>query len=329
MPEIEMSFPAKGIDLSTGYDKQPPFTTPIGENVRAFDSEAMRARGGSRPGLARYIDAQVGGVSSVIQHLNIIVDPTVDALLDNFDYDDDSDDGDNSGGIDDPSSGGRGRGRRIRRGGTGRQPNKSKKKTPKLTWSNPSDIRSYIPLTGTQLNCTATDPVTAATVAGTFTYAPLHGTVLPVGNGHKLSTTFVPTDTTTYNTYRRKPYRVFVPAEPRRYINGQLVGRWTTVYTNEPNRKRVTINVLASDIDPITSVHYHGIVSSNPFSDARVIVGTVLLVINGGAPVSLGGSGVLTNLADSANPLDDVEVVWPGKTTPNQGPPYGYFFVGS
>lgn len=110
---VDMPFPLKGLNVSTEYDLQPGMTSPEALNVRAFEPETARARGGQRPGLVRYIDQTVNGVH-LIQHLNAIVDPTTDALLDNYDY-----------GGDDAYDDGSGL-RLIRPGGTGRQPNKNK-----------------------------------------------------------------------------------------------------------------------------------------------------------------------------------------------------------
>ena len=66
------------------------------------------------------------------------------------------------------------------------------KATPTVTWSNPADIIVGTPLGSVQLNATAS-------VAGSFTYTPPSGTVLPVGL-HTLSVAFMPTDTTNYNS---------------------------------------------------------------------------------------------------------------------------------
>ena len=48
-------------------------------------------------------------------------------------------------------------------------------------------------LSATQLNATCT-------VAGTFVYSPVLGTVLNAGSGQTLGVTFTPTDTTDYST---------------------------------------------------------------------------------------------------------------------------------
>jgi hypothetical protein len=67
------------------------------------------------------------------------------------------------------------------------------KATPVITWANPSAILYPVSLTGTQLDATANVP-------GSFNYNPPAGTVLSVGSGQTLSTTFTPADTGDYNT---------------------------------------------------------------------------------------------------------------------------------
>ena len=52
-------------------------------------------------------------------------------------------------------------------------------------------------LSGTQLNATATG--ISGSLAGTFVYTPVAGTVLSVGTNQPLSVSFTPTDTTDYN----------------------------------------------------------------------------------------------------------------------------------
>ena len=64
--------------------------------------------------------------------------------------------------------------------------------TPKITWAKPAAITSGTALSAKQLDATAS-------VAGTFVYSPLSGTVLAVGT-QTLSVTFTPTDTTDYTT---------------------------------------------------------------------------------------------------------------------------------
>lgn len=117
----ELTFPVGGIDRQAEWELQPKGTTPAGVNVRAFDPDLSRARGGSRPGLAKYINAMVGGNDSLIQMLDYIVDPTTPALLTSDDL--------TGATIDDPSDNPTGDlrnpGRRIRAGGSGVQPNRN------------------------------------------------------------------------------------------------------------------------------------------------------------------------------------------------------------
>ncbi|MGA3127081.1 MAG: MBG domain-containing protein [Candidatus Korobacteraceae bacterium] len=74
--------------------------------------------------------------------------------------------------------------------------------TPTITWATPAGITYGTALSGTQLNATSSWTVggTAGPVAGTFTYTPPLGQVLPAGNGQTLSVSFAPTDTTDYTT---------------------------------------------------------------------------------------------------------------------------------
>ena len=63
---------------------------------------------------------------------------------------------------------------------------------PRLSWPTPLAITQGTPLGALQLNATAS-------VAGTFTYNPPAGTVLPAGT-HTLTATFVPADLSLYRT---------------------------------------------------------------------------------------------------------------------------------
>ena len=57
----DLPFPLHGIDRSLGFSSQPGGTTPTGQNVRAHEPRSARAKGGSRPGLSRFIDSSLGG----------------------------------------------------------------------------------------------------------------------------------------------------------------------------------------------------------------------------------------------------------------------------
>ena len=64
--------------------------------------------------------------------------------------------------------------------------------TPVITWATPAPITAGAALSATQLNATTT-------VAGSFAYSPVAGTVLTAGS-HTLTTTFTPTNTTLYTS---------------------------------------------------------------------------------------------------------------------------------
>jgi FG-GAP-like repeat/Bacterial Ig-like domain (group 3) len=69
--------------------------------------------------------------------------------------------------------------------------------TPILNWPTPAAIAVGTPLSGTQLDATAT--YQGATLPGTFAYTPAAGIVLSAGT-HTLSVLFTPTDTTDFAT---------------------------------------------------------------------------------------------------------------------------------
>ena len=57
-------FPVGGVNRRMAFQSQPPYTTPDAINVRSYDAETGRARGGSRPGLGRLFGNPAGGTSA-------------------------------------------------------------------------------------------------------------------------------------------------------------------------------------------------------------------------------------------------------------------------
>lgn len=80
------------------------------------------------------------------------------------------------------------------------------KVTPTITWATPSAITYGTPLSGTQLNATAS-------VAGTFAYSPAAAAVLSAGS-QNLTANFTPTDTTDYNSASKTVTLVVNKATP-------------------------------------------------------------------------------------------------------------------
>lgn len=128
----DLWFPLNGSDVSVALEQQIPDTTPLGLNVRAFEPQTMRARGGSRQGLSQYIPQALplsyASGSRAIQMLQVVVDPQAIAL--GISFDDTPDPGPE---FDDPSNRGRnilgdGRVGSIRRHGSGFHSNKKYKR---------------------------------------------------------------------------------------------------------------------------------------------------------------------------------------------------------
>jgi hypothetical protein len=153
----ELPFPTAGTDVAGEFHRPPPGTTPAGVNVRGQDPRTLRLRGGSRAGLSKLIAAPVDGtVGHEVQHLNVIVDPTVDALLAEFeDWTD--------GGTPDPSTNNaadgdpdgplaRNPGRSVRPGGSGVQPTRRSRNTPPATGHRQSKVAEFEWIFGSATN---------------------------------------------------------------------------------------------------------------------------------------------------------------------------------
>lgn len=74
-----LNFPFRGVFLHDGTLAQPPETTPVGQNVRAYDASQDRHRGGSRAGISRWIDEQVSG-DNPIQFLGTVTSTDAEAM---------------------------------------------------------------------------------------------------------------------------------------------------------------------------------------------------------------------------------------------------------
>ncbi len=76
---LDLAFPLAGVDASAEFWRQAQLTTAFAKNVRGEEPVGQMRRGGSRMGLLRFIDERVNG-DSVIQHLNVVVDPQAPGL---------------------------------------------------------------------------------------------------------------------------------------------------------------------------------------------------------------------------------------------------------
>ena len=68
---MELKFPIQGLHEGLPAKDQPPLTSPSLQNVRPFDVEEDRIRGGQRPGLVKAYSTQIAGNHPVIQILQI------------------------------------------------------------------------------------------------------------------------------------------------------------------------------------------------------------------------------------------------------------------
>lgn len=308
----DVVFPLRGIDTSCELDRQPAQTTPLASNVRANEPGQLRQRGGQRPGLSRYVPVQVDGGAHLVQHLNVLVDPTTPALLDEYDSPDDD-------AVVDPSGLGfggfaRGLGRRIRNGGSGIQSNRNRHKTPLIAWSNPADITQGTALSGTQLNAAATDPTTGDPVAGTFTYSPPSGTVLPEGDGQTLSADFAPTDTATYRAPPQKHVSINVTAN----TNIAFVQANSAPFTvSSPGDVAFNADVTAGNLIVVATGRWGGVSSAEgAVTDSQGNTYTLI------AKKVIGGSNALVALwwttASSSGALT-VTYTWSGTTSATVG----------
>lgn len=84
---VEVDFPSKGLNLLAEFQEQSPLTTVDSQNVRTLNPDSLRARGGSRGGLSRYVLERLGidtALDMTIQSLYVIVDPQAPGLGQNF-----------------------------------------------------------------------------------------------------------------------------------------------------------------------------------------------------------------------------------------------------
>lgn len=78
---LVMKFPLSGVDVSTAFDRQRigsvegvySYSTPDAVNVRSIEPNTNRARGGSRPGLGKYVTTRPNNVRWVCQGLDVVV----------------------------------------------------------------------------------------------------------------------------------------------------------------------------------------------------------------------------------------------------------------
>lgn len=63
---MELPFPFAGLHEGLAAERQPPATSPSLQNVRPYDVEESRARGGQRPAVIKAYTTQIGGEYPVL-----------------------------------------------------------------------------------------------------------------------------------------------------------------------------------------------------------------------------------------------------------------------
>lgn len=260
---VDPAFPVLGIDLSRPFAIQRDGTTFVGDNVRAFEPGTGRGRGGSRPGLSRFISQQVPAGAELLQLLTVVVRADGIALLAN--YDDAAPDLYDPSSIGPPDSWPPGRFTRtpalpIPQGGWGIPPWKGAPVTPNIVWPDPAAIAIGTALSGTQLNAVARDRQSNDVVPGSYTYYPISGTELPLGLAQELFVTFTPTDTTRYRIRTATAHIDVLQDEPTdiefvQYVYGAIGDGPLTVIATLPG-DTATGNLLVAMTygDAITSI---------------------------------------------------------------------------
>lgn len=217
---VELLFPTNGLDVTTEYELQQPGTGPVAENVRSIDPITQRSRGASRAGCTRYVDDIPGGTAGLIQHLNVIVDPTVDALeaqLEDFDYNGDPN------GIADPTNNPAGRpirnrGRYIRRRGSGRTQRRGVG-TKVLPTAVADSASADIGGAAVTIDVLANDTYVGSPSLSIIT-KPQYGTAVVVGRGTSSTIRYTPpTDTSLDITDETFRYRLRATGNARNYSN--------------------------------------------------------------------------------------------------------------
>ena len=137
--------------------------------------------------------------------------------------------------------------------------------TPVLTWANPADIVQGTPLDGTQLNAIAL--FNGSPVAGTFTYNPPAGTLLPAGNAQPLSATFTPNDATLYAGASASA-RINV-------LNATPAIADVSPASMDAAGPAFTLTVNGNNFDPGTVVHWNGTVRPTTYISSSQVTAQI------------------------------------------------------
>lgn len=288
---LVLEFPLRGMDVTTEFQLQPDGTTPLGLNVRSFEPGSKRNRGGARSGLSKYLNSQVAGVPGLIQHLNIIVDPTIEATqaqLEDFEFNPDGDHADD--GILDPSNNPdpanpRNPGRYIRRKGSGRSQRRGVR-TKFLAQAENDSLSTSAGSPATDVDVLANDTYDG-TPRITIVSPPSYGTASVVGTGSSSRIRYTPPADGTEDVQDVIRYRL--------RASGNAPGNANVLYG--PNYAVLTVDVTVSQVEFVqrrippahvgnltTGVPYNFGLPANPESGNLLVVAVATMLNSGATP---------------------------------------------
>jgi hypothetical protein len=187
MDDVPVQFPLSGLDASRAFARQAPETTAHAQNIRSYDRLEDRKRGGSRPGLTRWIN---GAMPGGVQGLGSVAATGEQFVIGYFPFE-------WPDFVLDPVNFGN-----VRSGGSG-FPSIPGRVVPAITWS-PSQTELYEDeaFGGAELNPVAKDPRDNSVVPGTFVFDPPSGTVFGHVDQRTVTATFTP-DSPSFRTARK------------------------------------------------------------------------------------------------------------------------------
>jgi hypothetical protein len=194
------------------------------------------------------------------------------------------------------------------------------KKTPTVSWSNPSAITYGTTLSATQLNATAS-------VAGTFVYSPVSGTILNAGT-NILSVNFTPTDATNYNSVNNTTASLTVNkatatislSNLNQVYNG--VGKSATATTSPSGLTAITITYNGSTTLPVNAGTYTVSATLNNANYSATAATGSLVISKATATLSLSGlnqnyngSQRVVTVTSVPSGLSTVSILYNGSST--------------
>jgi hypothetical protein len=158
------------------------------------------------------------------------------------------------------------------------------KQTPTITWAQPAPIQSGTALSSAQLNATAT-------IAGTFTYSPVAGTVPPVG-ANTLTVTFTPSDSVDYNTATAT---VTLQVVGDSAIISTIAGTGTAGFSGDGAALSIELNTPGSIARDSSGNLYFADISNHRVRKLTISTGSITTIAGNGSLNYDGDGGLATS----------------------------------